>query len=184
MVPSPPNDVQKLLERYDVQIVTKDSNISIGTLDKNEEVLVIIPKYKADFQFYSGMTIIVIIGVILFCCASIVVGAATAQQIFKLSSLIFFITGINLYSNILNYQYTNIILTNKRLIIARPKDNISIPYEEIEYIKNCNLRPSPQKALYIKKIKNKARAYLFFNYVKLKEKLIEICPNIENKLDI
>jgi len=167
----------------------KNKNILLN-LHEGEEIVYVAKKDVA--VFYIFFTIIIFIcGYLTFLLTWFFPMISNYHEIkFIILGiiLVIFLFGCIIYKYVLDYFFTDVVLTNQRLILLINKRTISIKYEDINHISNCLFR-GPEGIRIVSEIKltsflnplfnnsNKHYTVHFINYESIKNKLDEISSN-------
>lgn len=172
-------------------------NIEINNKDiflnlyESEEILYTAKKDVISFYIIS-VVIIFICGYLIFLLTKFFPMVSNYPEMkFIISGMFLFIflLGCILYKYVLDYFFTDVILTNQRLLLSRNNNTISIKYENINRISNC-LCKGPQGIIINSNIKltkyfnplfitsNMQFLVYFINYEDISNRLNEISPNI------
>lgn len=149
----------------------KSKNILLN-LNKNEEIVYVEEKNKTEF--YCFAPIVVCLGapfLSFFLIASFFTPLKHSWIIFPLWIFIIYLS----YAYIRDYFFTEIVLTNQRLIISRFNKPIFVDYNQIKSIWGFSLVNAPSVTT-IKVNPKKFYRIHFINELKLRNKIKEIYP--------
>lgn len=173
----------------------KNKNIFLN-LNESEDILYVGQKDMASFYISFAVIIMICIGLIfllakLFLTQNVSI-LILNYPIFKfiiLGMLLFiFLLDCILYKYFLDYFFTDVVLTNQRLLLSKNNNIISVKYENINRISNC-LWKGPQGILINSNVgltsffnplfttSNKQHIVYFINYEAISNKINEISPN-------
>lgn len=153
----------------------KNKNLFLN-LNENEEILYIAERNKGEFIYLTLLSILPIF--LLFICVIIFIIAKVYSFYSLFGTLLFMFMIYTTFTQIRDYFFTEIILTNKRLIISQFNKLSFVDYNEIDSIISLMNRARIYPMLL--RLKSKKKYVIFFvNIQKLKDKLIEICPSYD-----
>jgi hypothetical protein len=153
----------------------KNKNIFLN-LNDGEEIIYVAEKNKGEFIYLTLLSILPII--LLFICVILFIIAKYYSFYSLFGTLIFVFMLYSTYTNIRDYFFTEIILTNQRLIISKFNRLTFIDYSEIDSIISLMNRARVYPMLL--RLKSKKKYVIFFvNIQKLKDKLVGIYPSYD-----
>lgn len=149
----------------------KNKNIFLN-LNDGEEILYIAEKEKFAFYFYDLPIIFGLLPIFSFFLFITVSNNAPFTLIGCILLILLFFIYFT-YLDIRDLFYSDLVLTNKRILLSRFNKLISIDYSQIKYISGSSYRGKSGTTI---SLKSKSRFYLisFINPYKFKEKFKEI----------
>lgn len=164
-------------------IEIKNKNIFLN-LNEDEEIVYVAEKAsKFEFYFFSIPSILVIAFLLTFLSLFVILTLYKAYNqnyfyiLFLVILLLFMV--LMLYKEIVDYCFTDIVLTNQRLIISKLNKILSIPHNQIKYIQNAGTGRGPS-ATRINLINKKFHIFYFLNHLPLRNKFKEVCPDYDD----
>ncbi len=159
-----------------------------SNLNYDEEIVYVVEKAsKFEFYFFNIPQVLVILFLFAFLSIFIVLTLYKPYNenyyfIIFLSVLLIF-SILMLYKEIVDYFFTDIVLTNQRLIIFRLNKFLPISYSQIKYIQNAGTGRG-LSATKINLINKKFYVFFFLDHFNLRSKLKEIYPSYDDTIYI
>jgi len=161
----------------------KNRNILLN-LNEGEEIVYVAEK-ASKFEFYFFTIPAILVTIFLFAFLSLFLLLTLYKPynenyfyILFLAVLLVFVV-LMLYKGIVDYCFTDIVLTSKRLIILRLNKVLPIQYSQIKYIQNFGTGRGPS-ATKINLLNKKFRVFYFLNPFTLRNKLKDVYPDYDD----
>lgn len=174
----------------------KNKNIFLN-LSEGEEILYMGKKDTATFYISVTVVIFICVGMIFLLAKlfftqnmSILLSNYPEFKFIIIGMLLFIVAfACILYKYISDYFFTDVVLTNQRILFSIKNNTLSVKYEDVNRVSNCVWK-GPQGIIINSNIRltkyfnplfitsNKQFLIYFINYAEISNKLNEISPNI------
>lgn len=149
----------------------------VQNLNENEEIFYVGEKSKSEFFYFASLIAIFVLPLLTYLMFLFIM--SPIKELWIVAPLWLIVISLS-YIGIRDYCFTQLILTNQRLIISRFNKLIFIDNNQIKHIYG-NSKRFGAHTTFIRLKSNKVHRIGFMDKYKVKDKVKEICPDYDDK---